>query len=512
MDGDFHGMKVLASCGRGGFGEVCYCEEISGRRVAVKIVSKNTLGGEWQRELQGVRNYSRITDDAPELLKIFHVEEDAECFWYTMEPADSADPEKYVPDTLAGRLAAGPLAPEELFSVLSGIFRGVRAIHEAGFAHRDIKPENVIFVKGKPKLADIGLFSSLSATVTKLAGSFEFIPPEARSGESLDSSDRASRQRNDLYAFGKVIYCAVTGNEPQKFPDIPPEVSLRPLPVKLFMRLALQLCEKDPSLRIDSVAEAAEELEVIGKILLEGEDLRDRFRFTSKEVRRRTKALLHHSGRWLLKYGWILLICVAAAAAASWSVFKPEPPVDLTKVKHKTVTNKTIGFSMLIPFKWVELSTETLEKLLEEIKDDPETKKRFTPEQFKAIFENYAKEKISIYCDFDPEFADHVLIQRVPLSGEELYSAPEDKLRALLKVLFEGKLKFKTEVFDVRKITLAGQKTLFMDFSHLPGKRAHDYRICFKDHYIQIMLTAKTSTFEQRRKDFEAALKTLKFL
>ena len=72
---DFHGMKVLAVCGRGGFGEVSYCEEISGRRVALKVVYKNTLGGEWQRELQGVRNYSRITDEAPELLKIFHVED-----------------------------------------------------------------------------------------------------------------------------------------------------------------------------------------------------------------------------------------------------------------------------------------------------------------------------------------------------------------------------------------------------------------------------------------------------
>ena len=30
MNDDFHGMKVLASCGRGGFGEVCYCEATIG--------------------------------------------------------------------------------------------------------------------------------------------------------------------------------------------------------------------------------------------------------------------------------------------------------------------------------------------------------------------------------------------------------------------------------------------------------------------------------------------------
>ena len=30
-------------------------------------------------------------------------------------------------------------------------------LHHAGLIHRDIKPANVIFVKGLPKLADIGL-------------------------------------------------------------------------------------------------------------------------------------------------------------------------------------------------------------------------------------------------------------------------------------------------------------------------------------------------------------------
>lgn len=509
---DFHGMKVLASCGRGGFGEVCYCEEISGQRVAVKIVSKNTLGGEWQRELQGVRNYSRITDDVPELLKIFHVEEDEECFWYTMEPADSADPEKYVPDTLAGRLAAGPLPQEELFSVLSDIFRGVRAIHEAGFAHRDIKPENVIFVKEKPKLADIGLFSSLSTTVTQLAGSLEFIPPEARSGEVFDSSDRASRRRNDLYAFGKVVYCAVTGNDPKQFPNIPPEVSLRLLPVKLFMRLALRLCEKDPAFRINSVTETAEELGAIGRALVVGEDFHDRCRFTLKEIRRRAKGVFLHSGRWLLKYGWILLICVAAAVIGARLVYKPKPPVDLAKVTHKTVTNKTIGFSMLIPFKWEVLTTKTFEKLKKKMLEDPGAHKHMTAEQLKAVFGNLAENRVMILCDFDPKFIDNLTIQKLSMPGDEFYAFPIDELRAAIKTIYEGELKLKTEIYEAKKVTCAGQKAIFMDLTSLPGTRTHDYRVCFNGYTIEITLTAKTSTFEQRKKEFEAALKTLKFL
>ena len=511
MNDDFHGMKVLAVCGRGGFGEVSYCEEISGRRVALKVVYKNTLGGEWQRELQGVRNYSRITDEAPELLKIFHVEEDEECFWYTMEPADSRSPEKYVPDTLAARLQKGPLPPEELLPVLSGIFRGVRAIHEAGFAHRDIKPENVIFVKGVPKLADIGLFSSLSATMTRLAGSLEFIPPEARTAGSLDSSDREGRRRNDLYAFGKVVYCAVTGLEPQKFPSVPPEWAPG-LPEKLFLRFAFRLCEKDPLLRIDAIDEAAEHLKLIEGSIAGGEDFQSGYRFKLESVRRRTGSALHHTGAWLLRYWWGLLILTGVVAGASWFVFKPAPPVDLAKVTHKTLTSKAIGFSMSIPFNWEVLTTKTFEKLKQVMLENPDQQKLMTVEQLKAVFANAAENKVMIYCDFDPVFMDNVSIQKIHMSGEELYAVPLDELRTSIKALYEGRLKFKTEIYDARKVTLAGQKAVFMDLTFIPGTRAVDYRICFRDHLIEITLTAKTSTFEERRRDFEAALKTLKLL
>ena len=75
---DFHGLKLLAHCGCGAYGDVFYCEDISGRRMAVKIVSKAKIGDSWSCELKSVINYRRITENAPELLQIFHVEEDKE--------------------------------------------------------------------------------------------------------------------------------------------------------------------------------------------------------------------------------------------------------------------------------------------------------------------------------------------------------------------------------------------------------------------------------------------------
>ena len=216
----FHGLKLLVNCGNGAFGEVWYCEDLSGRKVAVKILSKKKIGNDWERELIGVRNYRKITETVPDLLQIFHVEEDEESFFYTMEPADSTSEESYSPDTLGNRLLKGRIPENDLFNLLSGVFSGIKAIHEAGFTHRDIKPDNILFVKGVPKLADIGLISSLSGSMTQLAGTLDFIPPEERCADSLNSSNRLSRQRNDLYAFGKVIYCAVTGMGASEYPRI----------------------------------------------------------------------------------------------------------------------------------------------------------------------------------------------------------------------------------------------------------------------------------------------------
>ena len=40
----FHGLKLLVNCGSGAFGEVWYCEDLSGRKLAVKILSKKKIG------------------------------------------------------------------------------------------------------------------------------------------------------------------------------------------------------------------------------------------------------------------------------------------------------------------------------------------------------------------------------------------------------------------------------------------------------------------------------------
>ena len=51
-DSEFHGLRIICRCGAGGFGEVFFCEDVSGKKMALKVVPKSALGEAWERELR----------------------------------------------------------------------------------------------------------------------------------------------------------------------------------------------------------------------------------------------------------------------------------------------------------------------------------------------------------------------------------------------------------------------------------------------------------------------------
>jgi len=287
----YHGLKLLAYCGGGAYGEVFYCEDLTHKKMAVKIISKQKIGLHWRRELKGITNYRKLTIDAPNLLRIYQVEEDEENFFYTMEAADSLSSTEYKADTLAARLENGALPDKDIFPVVTGIFAGIKTIHAAGFAHRDIKPDNILFVNGVPKLADLGLLSSLSMTMSALAGTFEFIPPEIRSSDDFSTHDNISRQKCDLYAFGKVIYCIITGRDALSYPSLPENIS-HSLPVKYCLRLSWQLCSSDAAKRLDSLVNTEKALSGIEHKLLFGENWLDKFCYLLQQSQQNDRSIL----------------------------------------------------------------------------------------------------------------------------------------------------------------------------------------------------------------------------
>src|SRR6266852_3504818 len=65
-------------------------------------------------------------------------------------------------DTLAERIARGPIPIDEALEIAKGICEALEAAHEKGIIHRDLKPANVkITPDGKVKVLDFGLAKAM---------------------------------------------------------------------------------------------------------------------------------------------------------------------------------------------------------------------------------------------------------------------------------------------------------------------------------------------------------------
>lgn len=96
--------------------------------------------------------------------------------------------------------------PDEIIEILEPIFEAVTQLNNNKIVHRDIKPENIIFINGKAHLADIGLISEDSYSVSS-AGTPDYTP----SSWYLESGGKA-----DMWGLATTLYFALTGNSPDK--------------------------------------------------------------------------------------------------------------------------------------------------------------------------------------------------------------------------------------------------------------------------------------------------------
>ena len=126
-------------------------------------------------------------------------------------------------ETLAERIAKGPVPIDEAIKLFIQIAEGLEAADEKNIIHRDLKPANIkIGPDGNPKILDFGLAkafageglsagdSSQSPTLTRgtavgtIMGTAAYMSPEQAKGKTLD-------RRTDNWAFGCCLYEALTG-------------------------------------------------------------------------------------------------------------------------------------------------------------------------------------------------------------------------------------------------------------------------------------------------------------
>jgi len=300
----FFGCEILAVCGRGAFGVTYLAKDPVGRKIAVKIVGST---GRCDRELQGIRNYMRISGLHPNLLRVHHIGETEEGFFYTMEAADDCgDTSGYVPATLGNLLRRSrKFTPEEAVKITRELLAGIEVMHDADLIHRDIKPDNIIFVGGVAKLSDPGLVINEGETAS-LAGTPGFIPPE------MIESARPSDRQSDLYAIGKVFYCMITGWPPTRYPELPKEMRIE-VCRQIFPALS-RMCSKSPAKRFRTAAEFLEGLPE----KIESPTRWERFRTDFRDWR------ILNPGRARALFGGIaaavLLLIAAAAGAVGWHI------------------------------------------------------------------------------------------------------------------------------------------------------------------------------------------------
>jgi serine/threonine protein kinase len=255
---EIKGYFPVCLCGRGAYGQVWLVTDVVGNFRALKVVSKSMLGGDWEREFKGLKLYQTKIKTHPNLLQIYHIEDGPDFFYYTMEAADNLGNEQnYIPATLNKYIERYNLEHSYIVGIFEQLLDAVDILHEAGLVHRDIKPENIIFVDDVPKLSDIGLATSFTASLS-LAGTQSFVPPELLSGES--KLVKGNALETDIYALGKTLYCVFSGLDATHYPVVPP-AKLKTSEDWKFNRAVKALCHSSHAVRLKNSDEFRRALE-----------------------------------------------------------------------------------------------------------------------------------------------------------------------------------------------------------------------------------------------------------
>jgi len=197
--------RIVSEIGRGGMGAVYKAEDPRlGRFVALKFLPPHMMANERakQRFLAEARAASAL--DHPNICTIHDIgQTTGGRLYFAMAYYDG--------QTLADRIAAGPLPIDDVLGIAAEVSRGLSHAHAAGVIHRDIKPSNILLTSnGQVKVLDFGLakrnLSPASDPDTR-AGTVSYMSPEQAGGEKVDL-------RSDLWSLGVTLYEAIAGRPP----------------------------------------------------------------------------------------------------------------------------------------------------------------------------------------------------------------------------------------------------------------------------------------------------------
>lgn len=199
--------RITSRIGSGGIGAVYAAEHTAlGAKVAIKVLRGAAAAD--ASEVARLRREARVqvSIEHPNVVRTLDLEQLPDGSIYVVM-------ELLQGESLATRLRRkGPLGPAAAVPIFMQVCRALAAAHQQGVVHRDLKPANIFLcTDGSVKVLDFGM-SKLSEAeqLTQdgyTLGTPEYMSPEQCIGAPVD-------QRTDLYAFGVLMYEAVTGELP----------------------------------------------------------------------------------------------------------------------------------------------------------------------------------------------------------------------------------------------------------------------------------------------------------
>lgn len=207
----FPEAEFAAKIGEGAYGAVWLARFPGGAWRAVKFVAGD--GERAERERRALRLLRSLADPAapdaplhPALMPVADLREGPGAFAYSMPVADALrpnwrdDPAQYRPRTLAADLVARRALPlGECLDLAEALAGGLAYLQRHCLVHRDLKPSNVLFLEGRPVLADFGLLAD-TREAESVVGTPGYVPKEQH-GEFPA----------DIYSLGVLLSVASTG-------------------------------------------------------------------------------------------------------------------------------------------------------------------------------------------------------------------------------------------------------------------------------------------------------------
>ena len=195
------GFQIKESLGEGAYGSVWLATELStGKNVAIKFYTQRR-GLDWSLLNREVEKLA-VLYTCRNIVGLISVGWNADPPYYVMEYLENG--------SLASLLARGPLTAKEAERIGRDVLMALVHAHGSGILHCDLKPANILLDKNlEARLADFGQ-SRLSHEQHHALGTLYFMAPEQADLAAVPDA------RWDVYAWGAVLYQALTGDPPYR--------------------------------------------------------------------------------------------------------------------------------------------------------------------------------------------------------------------------------------------------------------------------------------------------------